>query len=319
MKDSVFPYWPRMVKAKHPKAEPAQSVVELALLVPIFLFVLLVILDVGRGFFAWIALHNAAREGAHFASTKLVGGTSDAAIRGIVAAEARGVSILADATHVAIAYPSPDVVQLTARSRYLFFMPLASSIMGEGGTWLSARAAFPLMVPTPTPLPITPSTPVPTPTPTPTPPATPTATAPPTATGTATPSPTPTPTPTPGPCTVSVAVPVLSNGTGYYVTFTTAGSGTISATWPVPALGAARRIQLLVYSGNPFAGEPNPTSLAPPAGSLASGSGTVTSLTVTTASVAAGSYSVYFYKSTTGAALSGSTTGSVTYVKATCP
>jgi PKD repeat protein len=56
-----------------------QSMVEFALIVPIFLFLLLIAIDFGRTFFSYIEVNNAAREGAAYAAgnpTALVGANS---------------------------------------------------------------------------------------------------------------------------------------------------------------------------------------------------------------------------------------------------
>jgi Flp pilus assembly protein TadG len=46
------------------KREDGQSLVEFALVVPIFLLVLFAIVDFGMAFHAWITVSNSAREGA---------------------------------------------------------------------------------------------------------------------------------------------------------------------------------------------------------------------------------------------------------------
>jgi Flp pilus assembly protein TadG len=50
------------------KREDGQSLVEFALVVPIFLLVLFAIVDFGMAFHAWITVTNSAREGARLAS-----------------------------------------------------------------------------------------------------------------------------------------------------------------------------------------------------------------------------------------------------------
>jgi len=44
---------------------PGQALVEFALILPVFLLLLVMAIDFGRLFYTWIALHNAAREGAN--------------------------------------------------------------------------------------------------------------------------------------------------------------------------------------------------------------------------------------------------------------
>src|SRR4030042_1880998 len=55
--------------AGHPrKGEDGQSLVEFALVLPIFLLVLFAIVDFGMAFHAWITVTNSAREGARIGS-----------------------------------------------------------------------------------------------------------------------------------------------------------------------------------------------------------------------------------------------------------
>ena len=50
-----------------PRASRAQAMVEFALVIPIFLLVVIAIIDVGRGVFAYNSITNGAREGARLA------------------------------------------------------------------------------------------------------------------------------------------------------------------------------------------------------------------------------------------------------------
>src|SRR4030067_3530359 len=50
------------------KREDGQSLVEFALVIPIFLLVLFAIVDFGMAFHAWITVTNSAREGARIGS-----------------------------------------------------------------------------------------------------------------------------------------------------------------------------------------------------------------------------------------------------------
>ncbi len=52
----------------HQRAERGQSMVEMALMMTILLVVLSAVLDLGRGFFSFIAIQNAAAEGALYAA-----------------------------------------------------------------------------------------------------------------------------------------------------------------------------------------------------------------------------------------------------------
>lgn len=53
----------RLIRKKE-KGERGQSLVEFALVVPLFLLLVFAIVDFGMGFYSWITVTNAAREGA---------------------------------------------------------------------------------------------------------------------------------------------------------------------------------------------------------------------------------------------------------------
>lgn len=56
----------RLIKTK--KGEAGQSLVEFALIIPIFLMLVFAVVDFGMGFHAWITVTNSAREGARLGS-----------------------------------------------------------------------------------------------------------------------------------------------------------------------------------------------------------------------------------------------------------
>jgi hypothetical protein len=53
-----------------PSARRGQSLVEFALIIPIFLLLMVVIFDLGRAVYYYSAIHNAAREGARYGAAK---------------------------------------------------------------------------------------------------------------------------------------------------------------------------------------------------------------------------------------------------------
>ena len=55
---------PRLIRARRKNGEKGQALVEFTLLLPIFLLLLFAIIDFGMGFYSWITVTNAAREGA---------------------------------------------------------------------------------------------------------------------------------------------------------------------------------------------------------------------------------------------------------------
>lgn len=52
------------------KTEAGQALVEFTLILPIFLLLLFAIVDFGRGFYTWLLVTNAAREGARVAAVQ---------------------------------------------------------------------------------------------------------------------------------------------------------------------------------------------------------------------------------------------------------
>ncbi len=58
----------RFHRPSHNRSERGQSMVEMALMMTILLIVLSAVLDLGRGFFSFIAIQNAAAEGALYAA-----------------------------------------------------------------------------------------------------------------------------------------------------------------------------------------------------------------------------------------------------------
>lgn len=66
---------------KKARDERGQSLVEFALVVPIFLILVFGIVDFGMGFHAWITTTNAAREGARIGAVGAGASTIDARVR----------------------------------------------------------------------------------------------------------------------------------------------------------------------------------------------------------------------------------------------
>lgn len=54
----------KLIRKRNKDGEKGQALVEFALLVPIFLLLLFAVVDFGMGFYSWITVTNAAREGA---------------------------------------------------------------------------------------------------------------------------------------------------------------------------------------------------------------------------------------------------------------
>lgn len=153
-----------------------------------------------------------------------------------------------------------------------------------------------------------------TPTITLTPTRTPTATA--TRTPTRTPTVTVTPSPTPGPCTASFSPPVLSTHYGYWYTFTTTASGTISVNWQT---GNNEHAIVAIYNYAPPANWANPTNTYPPSDWVTSVADTATSFNLTSVTVLPGTYTVYLYNDANGNNIISTISAQVTFTKNGCP
>lgn len=64
------------------ESEAGQSLVEFALIMPIFLIMLFAMVDFGRGFYTWLIITNAAREGARAAAVQMDSSTVDTKLYG---------------------------------------------------------------------------------------------------------------------------------------------------------------------------------------------------------------------------------------------
>jgi Flp pilus assembly protein TadG len=59
-----------LIRGRRKDGEKGQSLAEFALLVPIFLILVFAIVDFGMGFYSWITVTNAAREGARLGAVE---------------------------------------------------------------------------------------------------------------------------------------------------------------------------------------------------------------------------------------------------------
>lgn len=278
----------------------AQSLVELGLLAPVLLLLLGLTVDVGRAFSTWVVLHNAAREGANVASWNFSGSTSNATIVAAVVREGAGVGVVP--SQVGIAYSAGgDIVDVTVVQPFQPLTPLVHSVLGSIS--ITGRADFPVRVRPTTPPTVQPSTPLPT--------TTPVATSTPTPTNTPTNTPTPTPTPQTT-CNLyppaTQPIPALASGSGFWCRVTLTAPNNIGVAW---ADNQDPNNQLLIYSGNPFAGQTDPVATPPPGGAVSvSGRYRGVFWAVTQGCQPPGTYAVYFYDG--GAPVPTSTTGWVT-------
>jgi Flp pilus assembly protein TadG len=117
---------------KKGKGERGQSMVEFALIVPLFLLLMFAIVDFGMGFYSWITVTNAAREGARIGAV----GADSATITQKVKDTAGSLNNSNLTISVSNAQGSSGgTVGVTANYQYQLITPLSSLIhLVSGGS-----------------------------------------------------------------------------------------------------------------------------------------------------------------------------------------
>ncbi|MGH2384669.1 MAG: TadE/TadG family type IV pilus assembly protein [Candidatus Limnocylindria bacterium] len=131
-----------------------QSVVEFALVLPILLILLVGAIDLGRVFFGWVALTNAARVGANFAADNATWTAEDQADYVTLIetdAQARNCDLVAPPPPVfsrggtVVADPAlGDFVTATLTCDFALITPLAAQVLGRADISVEATSTFPV-------------------------------------------------------------------------------------------------------------------------------------------------------------------------------
>lgn len=188
-----------------------QSIVELALILPVLMLLVASTLDLGRMFYSQVTITNAAREGAYEAAygpaSFVANGNCDKDTNRVmcrVLSEAKGSFVQVAKADVSLACnPScskgiGNTVTVTVLGHFQLLTPIMAPFLGGSDVVLTSTATAQIITDPPTveALPTATPSPTPSPSPSPTPDPTATGTGPtpdPTATATATPAPTPVP------------------------------------------------------------------------------------------------------------------------------
>jgi len=115
------------------KSEKGQSLVEFALILPLFLLLLFGVVDFGRALHAYITIDHAGREAARAAS---VGETDDEKVKKIAVDKAAGISL--ESTMVAVSpgpYTSGTDVTITITYPFTFITPVIEPWI----TWVKGK------------------------------------------------------------------------------------------------------------------------------------------------------------------------------------
>jgi Flp pilus assembly protein TadG len=123
---------------KRVRSEHRQGLVELALLVPLLLVIAMGVIDLGRVYFAHVAITNAAREAAYY--TSLEPTASDASVQAVVDAELDG-QLDGGARVISVSDDRASGAQLTVTLQH-DFEAITTSILGQRTFPVRATAAM---------------------------------------------------------------------------------------------------------------------------------------------------------------------------------
>jgi len=125
------------------RSERGQSLVEIALLMPMLVILLTGALDLGRAYFAYVDLVGAAEYGALFAANHAE--KSQADIQAIVAAAEPASGLGVRASDVSLSFPegkaSGKPVQVEVRYRFAALTPFVNELFHGQGITLRASAS----------------------------------------------------------------------------------------------------------------------------------------------------------------------------------
>ena len=117
---------------------PGQSLIELALILPVLMFILVGIVDFGRVFNAYIIITNAAREGARYGAMHP---TDEDGIKDYVINEAVGSGINIGADDVEVGFPNGTLDPGNPiRVTVTYDFPLITEFLFGGSTTIQSSA-----------------------------------------------------------------------------------------------------------------------------------------------------------------------------------
>jgi Flp pilus assembly protein TadG len=119
------------------RGQRGQELVEYALALPIFLLLLMSILDLGRAVYFYSALHNSVREGARYG---IIYPDDSAGIEAVVRQKAVGLD--PSALTVLSAMPDEDTIQVTVTFQFIAVTPIVGVLLGSNEITLGSRATM---------------------------------------------------------------------------------------------------------------------------------------------------------------------------------
>lgn len=126
--DQIYTDDGAVMQAFRKKNNSGQGLVEFVILLPILVLLIMVIFDLGRMAFLYSAVHNAAREGARYASIHHNSATSTE-----IAQAARQLTVGLDSNFLVIStsYPTSEIVQVTVSYQFNPATPIITRLLGS--------------------------------------------------------------------------------------------------------------------------------------------------------------------------------------------
>lgn len=119
------------------RGQKGQELVEYALAFPIFLLLVMSIVDLGRATYYYSALHNSAREGARYA---IIYPDDFAGTESIVLSMAVGM----DPSIITVArdFPTDDSVRVTVTYEFTAITPVVGALLGSNELTIGSRSTM---------------------------------------------------------------------------------------------------------------------------------------------------------------------------------
>jgi hypothetical protein len=138
------------MKLTHPSAKNGQSMVELALLLPLLILISVVTIDMGRGIYYYSALYNAAREGARYGIVNQQPDNLSPVDQQCILDAARHLAIGLDQEQITFSSGSPSINGnfLTVELEYPFQLvtPIAGIFTGQSDFTITLRSASTMLI-----------------------------------------------------------------------------------------------------------------------------------------------------------------------------
>jgi Flp pilus assembly protein TadG len=127
------------------RGDAGQSIVELAMVLPILLLIVLGCLDLGRVYSTWMALANGTREGARYASEEPGRTATQVVARAKQDMAAQGLDLSASSLYVTAEWPNGQDCGNNVVVRATYTLPIFTTYL-FGGKPLKVRASSQMMM-----------------------------------------------------------------------------------------------------------------------------------------------------------------------------